>query len=120
MMEAAVVIDRDGAPIHWHTPPGRTAGSLPDSRELWDVLWESRDRLAGVAHSHPGGGIPGPSHEDLTTFSAVELALGLRLDWWITSSDAIVVVRWRGPDRYDYVAEEVGVTPAWVERLRRL
>jgi len=120
MMEAGVVIDRDGEPIHWHVPAGRTAGSLPDSRELWDVLWSNRDRLAGVAHSHPGGGIPGPSHEDVTTFSAVELALGRRLDWWITSADAVVVLRWQGPDKYDYRAERVDPEPAWTARLRLL
>ena len=41
--------------------------------------------LAGVAHSHPGGGIPTPSWEDLTTFAAVEDGLGQRLVWWIVS-----------------------------------
>jgi hypothetical protein len=119
-MEAAVVIDHEGTPIHWHVPPGRTAGSLPDSRELWDVLWNHRDRLSGVAHSHPGGGIPGPSHEDVTTFSAVELALGRRLNWWITSADAVVVARWQGPDRYDYRSDRVDPEPTWAEKLRRL
>jgi proteasome lid subunit RPN8/RPN11 len=95
-------------------------GSLPDSRELWDVIWKHRERLAGVAHSHPGGGVPGPSHEDVTTFSAVELALGRRLDWWITSADAVVVGRWEGPHKYDYRAERVEPEPAWTERLRSL
>jgi hypothetical protein len=120
MMEAAVVIDEAGEPIHWHVPPGRTAGSLPDSRQLWDVLWTNRERLRGVAHSHPGGGKPGPSWEDITTFSAVELALGRRLDWWITSADAVVVVRWVGPDKYAYGAELLATEPSWVARLREL
>jgi hypothetical protein len=119
-MEAGVVLDREGLPLHWHVPAGRTTGSLPDSRELWDVLWANRNALSGFAHSHPGSGIPGPSHEDVTTFSAVELALGRRLDWWITSGDAVVVVRWRGPGSYDYAAELVAEEPAWASRLRVL
>ena len=40
MIEAGVVIDRAMNPIFWHLPEGRTAGSIPDTRVLWDVLWE--------------------------------------------------------------------------------
>jgi hypothetical protein len=120
MKETGVVIDRNGSPIHWHAPAGRTGGSLPDSRELWDVLWSSRERLGGVAHTHPGGGVPGPSREDITTFSAVELALGRCLDWWIASADAVVVVRWVGPGTYDYEVSRLAEEPAWTARLREL
>ena len=85
MLEAAAVIDTTGSLIHWHVPAGRSAVSLPDSRSLWSVLWDSRDRLAGVAHTHPGTGRPVPSWEDLTTFSACEAGLGVRLSWWRTA-----------------------------------
>ncbi len=72
MIECGVVVGIKGA-IHWHLPEGRTMGSIPDTRALWDVFWEHRklDYL-GFAHSHPGSGIPGPSMTDLTTFAAVE------------------------------------------------
>jgi hypothetical protein len=120
VIEAGVVVDLEGEPLHWHLPPGRSAGSLPDSRELWDVIWTNRQRISGIAHSHPGSGVPGPSHEDATTFSAIELALGRRLSWWITSSDRVVRVQWRGPDPYDYVTEVLERDPPWVGELRHL
>jgi hypothetical protein len=115
-----VVVDRDEVPLYWHLPPGRSAGSLPDSRELWDFIWANREHIMGFAHSHPGSGIPSPSEEDLTTFSAIDLALGRRLSWWITSSDRVVIVMWSGPDAYDYVLESLDYEPGWVAELRRL
>lgn len=88
MMETALVFDWEGRTIHWHEPPGRSGGALPDSRDLWDVLWEHRSkktggtgRLGGVAHTHPWDGPTGASGTDLSTFRAVELGLGQRL-WW--------------------------------------
>ena len=66
MIETGVVVTGNG-PIHWHLPPGRSGGSLPDSRPLWDVLWEHRrEFFLGFAHSHPGSGIPGPSFTDVS------------------------------------------------------
>jgi hypothetical protein len=120
VIEAGVVVDLEGEALFWHLPPGRSAGALPDSRELWDVIWENRQRIAGIAHSHPGSGVPAPSYEDVTTFSAVDLALGRRLDWWITSTDHVVLLRWHGPGPYDYAAERLDSDPRWVAELRRL
>jgi len=119
MLEAAVVIDTNNQPVYWHTPPERSGGSLPDSQKLWEVIWEHRDVLKGLAHSHPGSGVPGPSWEDRTTFSAIERALGQRLDWWITSSDTVVLLRWAGPDKHNYEAVRIE-DPPWVGELRRL
>lgn len=120
MLETGAVIGRDNKVIHWHEPRVRSSAALPDSRDLWDVLWENRRLLVGFAHSHPGGGIPHPSHEDVTTFAAVEAALGRRLRWWITSEDATVIVQHRGsPGRYDYeVWNFEGPIPEWVYDLR--
>lgn len=122
MIESGVVVGLDGLPIHWHLPPGRTGGSLPDSRDLWEVLWETHKdgNLLGFAHSHPGSGVPGPSHTDITTFAAVEAALGCRLLWWITSSDHLCVYRWRGPDKWLYSGYVDEWEPAWVPKLREL
>lgn len=119
MIEAGVVITQRGA-VHWHLPPGRTAGSIPDSQDLWDVFWDLRteDGL-GFAHSHPGSGLPGPSGTDVTTFSAVERGLGRRIQWWITSADQVILLNWKGPGPYDYESTPVE-DPAWVEELRRL
>lgn len=119
MIEAGVVIGTDG-PIHWHLPAGRTGGSIPDSRQLWKVLFENRKAdCLGFAHSHPGGGVPGASWTDLTTFAAVEAGLGRRLDWWITSSDHVVLLRWRGPDRISYnLFQLLTADPEWTAQLR--
>ena len=117
MMEAGVVIDDKGQPVHWHVPNGRTFAHLPDSRPLWVVFKENRDRMAGFAHSHPGGGVPSPSGTDITTFEAVESGLKKRLKWWIVNSEAMVVAEWTGPDRFDYEVTPVEDKPPWVPAL---
>jgi len=91
-METGVLIARGMAPLYWHLPEGRTSGSLPDSRVLWDTIWLHRHDLEGFAHTHPGGGQPWPSTEDITTFFAIELALGRKLTWWISNQERTVVV----------------------------
>ena len=124
MIEAGVVVDRSGQPLFWHLPPGRTAASLPDSRTLWDVIWNAfkDDTLRGFAHSHPGSGVPAcsPSISDVTTFAAVEAALGRRLEWWIASSDHVALLRWSGPDKLSYRATILTEVPSWAAELRRL
>lgn len=119
MTEAAIVIDHDGRPVHWHLPPGRTAVAIPDSRDLWDVLWKHRDRVGAVAHTHPGAGIPLPSKEDLTTFAACEAALGKRLRWWIVTRSHARCYAWSGPERLDYEpCRDTDEDPEWIETLR--
>lgn len=122
MLEVGAVIGKNGRVLYWHLPAGRTAGSLPDSRFLWDFIWESRDRLLGFAHSHPGSGIPGPSHTDVTTFKAIEKALGCKLDWWITSRDSMVLCRRQDVTNSGstYSVEPLleGDEPGWVYKLR--
>lgn len=124
MMEAGVLLAGD-RPIYWHSPANRTTVALPDSRPLWDVIWENRGQLSGMAHSHPGRGQPGPSYEDVTTFASIEQALGRRLDWWIISEDSFVLLRWDGPGRLDYRQPAVKGPiwfggPSWIKELRRL
>jgi hypothetical protein len=123
-MEAAVVLDLGWRPIYFHTPAGRTGGSLPDSRYLWEVIWTNRKNLLGVAHSHPGGGVPGPSGTDATTFAAIEAALGARLTWPIITVDAFRAFQWNGPERLDYRVLEIALTVEmlgpWVPELLKL
>jgi len=87
MKEALVVMNLYGDILYSHLPNDRTSHSLPDSRKLWEFLWENRKDIWKVAHSHPGGGVPSPSAEDLSTFSAIEAGLGKRLFWFILSED---------------------------------
>lgn len=91
-LESGVLVGFDNQPIYWHEPPNRTVGSLPDSRPLWDVIWEHRKGLRGIAHSHPGSGKGRPSNEDLTTFRAIQQALGKELSWWIVTKDDCCLV----------------------------
>jgi hypothetical protein len=127
MMEAAVVLDKQYKPIHWHLPPGRSGGALPDSRDLWNIIWENRGELLGIAHTHPGNGLPWPSHEDVTTFDAIERALGRRLEWLILSKDRAARVVWidehKAGDKTikgHYVVEVVEAPGDWATELRRL
>jgi proteasome lid subunit RPN8/RPN11 len=124
MIEAGVVINTHGEPIHWHEPR-HSSGAIPDSRQLWDVLWKAHADgwLDGVAHSHPGSGIPGPSQEDLSTFVAIEAALGRSLSWWITSVDKTVVCNRSTmdsvPGRVIYAIRTITDEPTWILELRR-
>lgn len=122
MKEAGLVIATDLITVlHEHVPQGRSAGHLPDEPDLWyNVLWPRRNEIAGIAHSHPGCGLPGPSYEDLTTFEAIESAYGRRLTWWIASSDMLITLRWYGPRPLDYVGCRLHIEPAWTGRLREL
>jgi len=126
-IETGVVLAKDESVIYWHLPPGRSVGYLPDSRDLWEVLLNNHQNLYGFAHSHPGSGPVAPSHEDLTTFSAVERGLGRRLVWPITSSDHVAFFTWKGPGLYDYAhggqfedGEEDWEIPDWLIKLREL
>lgn len=114
MIEVAVVIDRQGKPIHWHLPPGRTGASIPDSPDLWQIIWENRDNILGIAHSHPGMGWPSPSGTDISTFNAIELALGRQLIWWICSENHCVAYT-----TLEHGEPEFSSDP-WLPELRRL
>ena len=118
-LEAGALIAKDGSVIHWHLPAERSVGYLPDSHDLWEVIMANRDNVLGFAHSHPGSGKPGPSMEDLTTFSALEKALGRKLVWWITSADQLVEVELVGPGKYDYETMLEETPPEWLEQLRK-
>lgn len=113
-----MVVAADGTPIHWHVPNDRSAGFLPDSRDLWDVLWENRGRLGGFAHSHPGSGFPSPSHTDVTTFAAIEAALGKKIDWWVVTKDRVGLVVVIPPDAHG--VKVLREDPPWLGELRRL
>lgn len=117
--EAGVVLDRRGYPLFNHYPEGRTVGSLPDSPLLWDVLWANRSEISGFAHSHPGNGFSSPSETDVTTFAAIEAALGMRLDWWILTEDGVTLTRWSAPDRYETYRVPTQAFP-WVWTLKSL
>jgi hypothetical protein len=83
-------------------------------------MWEHRKNLGGFAHSHPGSGVPTPSYEDVTTFSAIERGLGQRLFWYITSSDSLALYTYQqvGPDLHEYKGGHTLLEPVWLPQLR--
>jgi hypothetical protein len=117
MIEAGVLVDKDNQPIHWHLPPNRSSTTLPDSVDLWNVIWTNRDRLLGFAHTHPGSGVPGPSITDISTFIAIEKALGRSLKWWIATSDKLIEIGMNDVEP-GYAWSLVDKDPPWLEGLR--
>jgi len=102
VVEVALVFDHDGCTLAWHDPSGRTGISIPDTKSHWDILWEHRERLGGVAHTHPWNGDAWYSQEDVTTWSANERALGRRLLWPVVTFTDVQVFEWVGPGKFDY------------------
>ena len=121
MKEAAVVISDLGDPIYWHLPENRSYTYIPDSNKLWQIIWDNRLGVAGIAHSHPGGGVPHPSNTDITTFDAIERGLGRGLQWWITNNDNIVVChRMTLDDIFSVSTLPSDFKPNWLLKLRIL
>ena len=120
MIESAMVFDDRGEVIAYHTPPGCTSGSIPDTRSLWEILWEHRAHLGGVAHVHPWNGEPHPSTTDVTTFRAIENGLGKLLLWPVVTFDQVGVWVWDGPES-GYIREtEWSIKIEGIEKLREL
>lgn len=122
-METGLVFTEWGVPLFWHIPPDRSMGALPDSRNLWEVLWDNRKVLGGVAHTHPCSGTAHPSGTDVTTFAAVEAGLGQRLVWPIVTFSEVGYFNWVGPERLDYGVLELRrfrLHRNDIERLREL
>ena len=62
---------------------------VPDSRERWDVIWQHRNEITEIAHSHPGEFLDF-SHEDLTTMEAVEAGTGKTFVWSIITKSGLL------------------------------
>jgi hypothetical protein len=120
MIETAFVFSREGEVIRYHLPHGRTSGSIPDSYDLWELLWKHRGILGGVAHTHPWNGASGPSHTDVTTFAAVEAGLGKRLIWPVVTFTHVTYCMWMGPGEHDYGSVPLDRLPFTAEARHHL
>jgi proteasome lid subunit RPN8/RPN11 len=116
MKEVAVVVSKEGEALYWMD--GSDSVTIPDSPTLWQFIWENRDKICGIAHTHPGKGTPYPSGTDLTTFRAIEQALGRQLDWWIVSEDEATLVHTVHPEGCGTSLFMAKVS--WLPELRRL
>src|SRR5688572_21324871 len=84
--------------------------ALPDSRARWEKIWELRDELEEIAHSHPHGPLAF-SNEDETTMAALTSALGKTLRFSVVAPSGMVV---RAADQTSRVENE----PWWTGLLR--
>lgn len=122
MREVAAVLSIDlETVLHWHLPPDRSMVAIPDSSELWDIVWFNKDRIGGVAHTHPGRGFPSPSQEDATTWQAIEQGLGKRLFWPIVTEDSFAIFRMEDTEAVRTFAYGTGQSMhmAWMDLLRK-
>lgn len=124
MIEVAMVFDKEGRPIFWPSTGTETSGSIPDDRSLWDYIWENRERIGGVAHTHPWSGEAHPSHTDLTTYAAIEAGLGKRLCWPVVTMTEVRYFGYADPAQdYEEYTPEFAVNEAWlhgINEMRRL
>jgi hypothetical protein len=90
---------------------------------LWELLWEHREQLGGVAHTHPWNGDAWFSQTDVTTFAAIEQGLGKRLIWPVVTFSTAQYFEWVGPGQLDYGVVErrrFRLNPNDIQRLRDL
>ena len=106
--EVFFLVDVDGVVLHRDTSDSPVA--IPDARSRWEIIWESRDRIGEIAHSHPIGPLAF-SDEDETTFAALTSALGRPLVFSVVAPTGMIR---RQGDR----DERVECEPSWAAELR--
>jgi len=119
MKEVAVLLNKYGVPLEWWSPQNAHIGAIPDSKNLWDLIWKHREQLGGIGHTHPFTGPSWPSQTDVTTFSAIERGLGKRLIWPIITLSEVICFQWQGPDKLYYVPI-CYPNPSTIDTLRQL
>jgi hypothetical protein len=83
--EVCFLIGRGGAILWADTADDPVA--LPDTRARWEAIWQLRDELEIIAHSHPRG--PAEfSPEDESTMTALDGALGRTLRYIVVAPRA--------------------------------
>ncbi|MBL9021307.1 MAG: Mov34/MPN/PAD-1 family protein [Myxococcales bacterium] len=107
--EVFFLIGEGGAVLH--RDDGESASHIADSRARWEAIWENRDQLVELAHSHPAGPLAF-SHEDETTMAALASALGKPLVFSVVTPGGMLR-RQGGAD------ERVESEPGWADDLRR-
>ncbi len=108
--EYVIFLDADENVLH--TEEGASAHAVHDSRARWERIWENRERIFEIAHSHPLGPLAF-SAEDETTMEAIQLGLGKALVLSIVAPDGMLR-RVDGQDR------RIRDEPSWAATLRKL
>lgn len=84
--------------------------AMPDTRDRWTAIWERRERLVEIAHSHPRGPA-GFSATDEATMEALTSALGRELRYSVVAP-RVTVARDGGE------TARVDPEPWWADLLR--
>ena len=108
MREVFMLIGRGGA-LLW-SDASADPTKLEDSQARWQAIWQHRDELEELAHSHPIGPLAF-SEEDTTTMAALEAALGKTLRFSIVAPGGMLA---KQGDEQGLVANE----PWWAALLR--
>ena len=108
MREVCFLIGRGGAILY--ADASNSPAALPDSRTRWQAIWEHRDELEDIVHSHPMG--PSAfSAEDESTMEAVDSALGRRMRYTVVAPKKVIT-------RVGDDTNEVFPEPWWAGLLR--
>ena len=87
MREVCLLIGRGGA-ILW-ADASTSPAALPDSRARWQAIWDHRDELEDIVHSHPMG--PAAfSAEDDSTMQAIDSALGRHMRYTVVAPRVVI------------------------------
>lgn len=106
--EVCFLISHDGA-VMW-ADASDSPVALPDSRDRWEAIWQLRDELAEIAHSHPVG--PSAfSAEDESTMAAIDSALGRAVRYSVVAPRAVIV-------RAEGETFQIDPEPWWAGLLR--
>ena len=93
---------------------GDSPVAIADSRARWQAIWQRRERVLEIAHTHPLGGLHFSS-EDETTMQALDSALGKRLRYAVVTPDAMLR---RDPER-DPTDHTLDDEPWWTALIRQ-
>lgn len=108
MREVCFLIGTDGQVLY--SDASSSPSSMPDSRQRWQAIWDRRDVLVEIAHSHPRG--PAAfSSTDESTMSALSGALGRAPRYSVVTPVAMIV-------RVGERTETVNPEPWWADLLR--
>lgn len=87
-----------------------SAIAIADSRKRWQVIWDNRDNIGEIAHSHPVSAALFSS-EDETTMSALNSALGRQLRFSVIAPHGMRI-------REGENEQDVEQEPWWADLMR--
>ncbi len=85
--EVFFLIGKGGAVLF--ADASESPSQLPDSRKRWQMIWDHRQHLEELSHSHPNGPLAF-SKEDETTMQALETALGKALRFSVVAPSGVI------------------------------